>query len=164
MSTNPDGATALGTAETEGTDYRAFDGRSYGRSYAFDEETGDFIRTSRREVRVITGPSKVAYELVRVLKTPIGDDPIRPNLGLDKRKLLGTSELQAKQAIIDAIGPESDPRVERLNTDDITITQPEGVRENAKIRVRAVLTAEGTPIEFATTFEDLTRGGYPSRE
>lgn len=130
-----------------------FDGDTYGSAHEFDEQMGDFHRTETGEIHVVDGPPMVAAQLVRTLKTPVGDDPFRPEFGLDKHELLGGSEHRTKQALIDAIGPDADPRVGQLAFGDITIEYPDGGRD-AEITVRATL-ADGTPLEFAAQFRAL---------
>lgn len=144
MSTN-------GRAPTTVTD--SSDGEGYGSAHGFDERHGDFLRTSTGEMRVIDGPAMVARQLVRVLRTPQGDDPFRPEFGLDKYQLVGTTDAEAKQAIIDAIGPNADPRVSQLGLGDIEITRPDGSRD-AEMTVSLTL-SDGTPLEFAAQFRSL---------
>ena len=140
--------------DTQFPDYPAFDGSTYGESHSFEEDTGNFRRDPRNKIRTVDGPRMVAEHLIRVLKTPVGDDPIRPDFGLDKQKLLGTTENQAKYAIVEAIGPDAIPWVEQLGLDNIEITRPDGTR-NADITVRPTL-ADGTTTEFAVAFDNLT--------
>ena len=132
--------------------FREFDGDTYGEAHGFDDPTGDFKRDARERVRVLDGPPMVAFQLVRTLRTPIGDDPLRPEFGLDKRKLLGESQARTKEAIIEAIGPGADPRVARLSPPDIELDI--GGNRLAEITVRAVL-ADGTPVEFSADFQAL---------
>lgn len=125
----------------------------YGSAHGFEEAHGDFRRTATGEIRTIRGPAMVAAQLVRVLRTPIGDDPFRPDLGLDKQQLLGNTDAEAKQAIINAIGPEADPRVAQLAPGDITIEYPDGTRD-VSMTVDATLT-DGTPLEFSAQFRSI---------
>lgn len=143
--------------------FREYDGDTYGSAHGFDEDNGDFKRGNSAQITMIKGPTMVANQLVRTLKTPKGDDPFRPEFGLDKQELLGNSQARTKQAIIDAIGPDADPRVSQLGFGDIEITFPEGNRD-ADIMVTATL-ADGTPLQFAARFRDLLgvdgSGGSP---
>ena len=158
-------------ANTE-IDFPAFDGETYGVSHSFNEITGNFRRSIRGKIQVMEGPDLVAEHLVRVLKTPEGDDPIRPEFGLDRKKLLGTTLGEAKQAIIEAIGPGHIPWVARLGLGDIDIETipPENpdVKDsrNVRIHIRARL-ADGTVSEFAVGYDSLLRSGrsrtYPAR-
>ena len=141
-----------------GRDYRSFDGETYGESFQFNR-TGDFERNPDGSIRLIAGPPMVNRQLIRVLRTPKGDDPLRPELGLDLQKLLnGRNTLLTKEAVIEAIGPDADPRVASLTPDDITIFQPGGTRENAEMTVRGEL-ADGSPMAFSLAFEDLLKNG-----
>ena len=154
------------------TDFPAFDGETYGESQSFNEISGNFRRGVRGKIQVIRGPDMVAEHLVRVLKTPEGDDPIRPDFGLDRGKLLGTTYGEAKQAIIEAIGPGYIPWVSRLGLGDIDIEEipPENpdVKDTRNVRIHLrVLLADGTVSEFAIGYDSLLRSGrtrtYPSR-
>ena len=148
--------------EQEYPSYPAFDGTSYGESHSFNEVNGNFRRDARRSIRVISGPPMVAEHLVRVLKTPVdtgaddrisGSDPFRPDLGLDRDRLLGTTENEAKYSIIDAIGPDAIPWVEELGLNDVIISRPDGTRD-AQIAARPTL-ADGEVSEFAIGFREL---------
>lgn len=154
--------------------YRRFDEAddSYGEAMGFDHASGDFRRDSRNRVRVLRGPRMVAEQLVRTLltprevqyddrfPTPRGTDPFRPEYGLDHSKLLGTSEALAKEAIIEAIGPDADPRVERLAPSDIEIDRSNDVREDVRVEITVHL-ADGTPVEFAAELRgQMTRRGF----
>lgn len=129
---------------------------SYGRAHGFEEDPGAFRHDARKRIRVMDGPAMVAEQLVRTLKTPLGDDPIRPDYGLDTQKLLGTSRLAAKEAIIEAIGPDADPRVAQLDPTDIEISEATGNREDTTITVTAHL-ADGTLVNFAMALRALTQ-------
>ncbi|WP_330633730.1 hypothetical protein [Halocatena halophila] len=133
--------------------FRRFNGETYGEAHGFDQSTGDFVRSDSGNIQLIEGPPMVAQELVRTLQTPIGDDPFRPDFGLDKKEFLGNSEYRTKAALIDAIGPDADPRVGELGHGDITVTSPDGSRD-ASVTVRLTL-VDGTPLEFSADFRAL---------
>lgn len=133
--------------------FQEFDGETYGKAHGFQEETGDFLRASSGNIRIVEGPAMVAAQLVRTLKTPIGDDPLRPEFGLDRQKMLGQSDAMTKQAIIDAIGPGADPRVSNLAFGDIDINYIDGTRD-ANITVSLEL-EDGTPLQFTAQFRAL---------
>ncbi|ADJ14463.1 hypothetical protein [Halalkalicoccus jeotgali] len=147
---------------------------SYGEAMGFDHVSGDFRRDARNRVRVLRGPQMVAEQLVRTLLTPCedrydedfhrasGTDPFRPEYGLDRSKLLGTSEALAKEAIIEAIGPDADSRVARLAPGDIELDRTAGNRDDVEVHITVYL-ADGTPVEFATQLRGrMTRDGFQS--
>lgn len=148
----------------DNVDFPAFDGETYGESHSFNEVTGNFRRNIRGRMQVLQGPEMVAEHLIRVLRTPVGDDPLRPEFGIDRKRLLGTTYNEAKQAVIEAIGPGHIPWVARLGLGDIDIEEipPENpdVKDtrNTRITIRARL-ADGTITEFAVGFDMLLRTG-----
>ncbi|WP_114576725.1 hypothetical protein [Saliphagus sp. LR7] len=126
---------------------------SFGRAVRFSHETGSFARVREDgPVRVIDGPTMVGRQLARTLLTAQGEDPLRPEFGIDPDQALGESDLQTKEAIRDAIGPDADPRVQRLEPSDIEINRPRGDRENATVRVTVHLT-NGEPAELGAGSE-----------
>ena len=156
--------------------YRDYDEAedSYGEAMGFDHTTGNFRRDARNRVRVLRGPRMVAEQLVRTLLTPRedrydpdvvsaeGTDPFRPEYGLDRSKVLGKSEALAKEAIIEAIGPDAEPRVARLAPGDIELDRTAGNRHDIEVHITVYL-ADGTPVEFATALRgQMTRRGYQS--
>lgn len=132
--------------------FEEYDGDTYGEAFGFDESTGDFLRSERGGIEIVEGPEMVANQLVRTLRTPVGDDPFRPEYGLDKQEFLGTHEHRTKQALIDAIGPEADPRVGELVPGDITVDY--GGDRDASVTVSMTL-VDGTPLEFTAQFRAL---------
>lgn len=132
--------------------FTEYNGDTYGEAHGFDENTGDFLRNESGNIKVVDGPEMVAAQLVRTLKTPIGDDPFRPEFGLDKKEFLGNSEFRTKQALIDAIGPDADPRVGELSPGDITVDY--GGDRDASVTVNMTL-VDGTPLEFTAQFRAL---------
>lgn len=133
--------------------FEAFDGDTYGESQGFDEISGNFKRTPRGSVRIMTGPPMVAEQLVRTLRTPIGDDPFRPEFGLDRQKLLDRGDSASKEAVIECIGPDQFPWVKRLEPVDIELVEDEGNRI-IELDVTVYL-ADGTPVRFAIGFQEL---------
>ena len=137
--------------------FRALDGDTYGEAHGFDGLTGDFKRDAQGVIRIVDGPEMVAYHLVRCLRTPIGDDPLRPELGLDRRALLERPVTEGgvdiKRAVIDAIGPDAIPWVGRLAPPDIELDFDAGNRI-ASMTVTATLT-DGTPVSFRIGFDAL---------
>lgn len=125
----------------------------YGHALAYVD--GEFVRNSRGRLAMKSEAGMVADELARTLETPIGDDPWRPNFGLDRQKFT-TSDPLAREAIIEAIGPEADPRVDRI--DSIDIKRPPGERQHSRVIISLTL-RDGTPMEFRAAFESLV--GYP---
>jgi hypothetical protein len=110
---------------------------SFGRAHGFDHSTGNFRRTRGENgpIEVLEGPVMVARQLARTLLTRKGEDPFRPDFGLDLEMALGESDLHTTEAIIDAIGPDADPRVQRLAPSDIEIDRDRGDRESATVAV-----------------------------
>lgn len=125
----------------------------FGRAIRFAHETGSFSRVREDgPIRVIDGPQMIARQLARTLLTQKGEDPLRPEFGLDRQKALGESDLHTKEAIRDAIGPDADPRVQRLEPSDIEITRPRGDRENATVEITVHLVS-GEPVELGAGSE-----------
>jgi hypothetical protein len=119
---------------------------SFGRAHGFDHTTGNFRRVrSNGPIEVLDGPVMVGRQLARALLTRKGEDPFRPEFGLDLEMALGESDLHTKEAIRDAIGPDADPRVQRLEPSDIEISRPRGNREETVVEVTAHLVS-GDPV------------------
>lgn len=146
------------TQANDGTrPFEEFDGETYGEAHGFDDLDGEFRTRSGGGVRLMSGPPMVAEQLVRTLRTPVGSDPLRPEFGLDRDEFLGGSELRSKEAIIEAIGPDADPRVAALSPQDIEIVEPAGANREVEFLITATL-ADGTPVEFRGDWRALLFG------
>ena len=148
--------------------FQELDSNMYGEALGYDDVEGEFKRDSQGTIRIVDGYEMVGEQLARVLRTPVGtntdpdgnpsrgSDPFRPDFGLDRQLLLSTTRDNAantEDAIIEAIGPEAIPWVERLDRSDIDVDFDAGNRF-ADIEVTVYLT-DGTPLTFRTSFRAL---------
>lgn len=113
--------------------------------------TGDLRLNPVNQPTEITGAEAIVQDLKVALLTPKGSDPLRPEYGLDYLQAAGTNDQALRGAIIDAIGPEADPRVRNIT--QIAIDRPGGDRENTRVVISLTLRdGSAVAIEFSPQF------------
>ena len=125
-----------------------------GMTFALDAE-GDLI-IERGHFRHVTGAAAIIQDLKIALLTPEGpdvarSDPIRPDYGRNIFRLLGErghNQAPFRAEIRRTIGPDADPRVERIVDIDISYDPDPGNREGVYVTVVVDLVDYGTPRSF----------------
>lgn len=118
------------------------DGYTYGLTNG-----GDLRLNAVNQPAEVTGTDAIVQDLKIALLTPQGSDPMRPEFGLDYLQAAGTNDQSLRGALADAIGPEADPRVQRI--EEIEIDRSGGDREGVQVTIHLLLVdGSAVSIEF----------------
>ena len=124
-------------------------GDEYGYTFGLTSD-GDLRINDLKELPEIHDENAVVQDLKVALATKRGEDPIRPEYGLDTLAAVGEGDMRLRAEIGRTIGPNADPRVARVN--EIEIERQPGQREDVNVIVTVTL-RDGT----LTTFEFIPR-------
>lgn len=121
----------------EETDAVAEYGYTFGLAENRDIKTNDHRRFVEKE-----GKAAVIQDLKVCLLTPKGADPFDPEYGLDYFQAVGGNSTDAtlKAAIEEAIGPDADDRVARI--DEIDVDRTGNNRSDTVVTIELTLTAD----------------------
>lgn len=131
-------------------------GDEYGYTFGLTR-SGDIRINHLKKFHNIHDVDAVVQDLKIALMTYQGEDPMRPDYGLDIFEAAGTSDQRLIAEIGATIGPNADPRVQRVN--EVEIDREGGNREDVDVTVTLTL-RDGT----VTSFEFPARpGARPTR-
>lgn len=113
--------------------------------------SGDIRLNALHQPATVEGAQAIVQDLKVALLTPKGSDPMRPEFGLDYLQAAGTNDQALRGALIDAVGPDADPRVQRV--DQILIDRDQDQREGVRVTINLTLVnGSAVSIEFTPDF------------
>lgn len=122
-------------------------GDEYGYTFGLTS-TGDLQINRLKKFREIEDINAVVQDLKIALMTVQGEDPMREEFGLDIFEAVGTSDPRLRAEIGATIGPNADPRVQRVN--EVAINREGGNREDVTVEITVTL-RDGTMTSFDFT-------------
>lgn len=120
-------------------------GDEYGWTFGLDS-SGDLKINEKKNLSRRYDVDAVIQDLKIALMTVEGEDPMREDYGLDIFEAAGTSFDRLRAEIGRTIGPNQDPRVQRVN--EVNFIRDSGDREGVEVEVTVTL-RDGTMESFS---------------